>query len=223
MFRLVLLTAPTALPDEPHLLTELLTRGLPHLHLRKPGWPAAQLEALIQAMPPQFHGRLVLHAYPHLVRQYRLGGLHLTASQRAAAPRRPALLPGQTLSTSFHSLAEISGHRRRYDYVFLSPIFDSISKEGYASAFDLAGVRAFLQKLAAQAGYRPPVLALGGVDSQNINLVRQAGFAGAAVLGSVWGSAEPVAAFQRLVREVTAEVRGGSAEVRRAQRTRKVL
>jgi thiamine-phosphate pyrophosphorylase len=213
MFHLVLLTAPAApaaLPHEPRLLTELLAAGLPRLHLRKPGWPAAQLEALIRALPPQFHGRLVLHAYPHLVRQYRLGGLHLTASQRAAAARRPALLPGQTLSTSFHSLAEISGHRRRYDYVFLSPIFDSISKAGYDSAFDLAAVTAFLQKLAGRVGYRPLVLALGGVDSQNITSVQQAGFAGAAVLGSVWGSAEPVAAFQRLAREVPAEVRGGN-------------
>jgi len=198
MFRLVLLTAPTALPDEPRRLTELLARGLPRLHLRKPGWPAARLEALIQALPPQLHGRLVLHAYPHLVRRYRLGGLHLTAGQRAAAPRRPVLLPGQTLSTSFHSLAEIAGHRRRYDYVFLSPIFDSISKAGYAGNFDLAGVRAFLQKLAARPGYRPAVLALGGVDSQHIALVRQAGFAGAAVLGAVWQSADPVAALRAL-------------------------
>ncbi|TDN40074.1 thiamine phosphate synthase [Hymenobacter sp. UV11] len=204
MFRLVLLTAPTSLPHEPRLLTELLTLGLPRLHLRKPNWPAAQLEALIRALPPQFHERLVLHAYPHLVRHYRLGGLHLTASQRAAATRRPALLPGQTLSTSFHSLAEVTGHRRRYDYVFLSPIFDSISKEGYASGFDLAAVAAFLHKLGARPGYQPPVLALGGVDSQNIALVQQAGFAGAAVLGAVWGSTEPAAAFQQLARQVYA-------------------
>lgn len=198
MFRLVLLTAPTALPDEPRLLTELLMRGLPRLHLRKPGWSAAQMEALIQALPPQFHGRLVLHAYPHLVRHYRLGGLHLTAGQRAAATRRPRLLPGQTLSTSFHSLAEVAGHRRRYDYVFLSPIFDSISKEGYASNFDLAVVQVFLQKLAARPGYRPRVLALGGIAGQNLALTRQAGFAGAAVLGAVWQSPDPVAAFRAL-------------------------
>lgn len=198
MFRLVLLTAPAALPDEPRRLTELLALGLPRLHLRKPGWPAAQLEALIQALPPQFHERLVLHGHHALVHRYRLGGLHLPAGQRTAATRRPALLPGQTLSTSFHSLAEIAGHRRRYDYVFLSPIFDSISKEGYASNFDLAVVRAFLQKLAGRAGYRPPVLALGGVDYQHIALVRQAGFAGAAVLGAVWQSTDPVAAFRAL-------------------------
>jgi len=200
MFRLVLLTAPAAVPDEPRLLAELLALPAPphRLHLRKPSWSASQVEALIQALPGQFYSRLVLHGHPQLVRRYRLGGLHLTASQRAAATRRPRLLPGQSLSTSFHSLAEITRMRRCYDYVFLSPIFDSISKEGYASNFDLALVQSFLQKLAARPGYRPQVLALGGIAGQNIGLVQQAGFAGAALLGSAWGSADPVAAWRQL-------------------------
>ena len=198
-FQLVLLTAPTAQPHEPRLLTELLAQpNVGRLHLRKPGWPATQLEALVEALPPQLWERLVLHGHPALVRRYRLGGLHLTTAGRRAASRRPALLPGQTLSTSFHSLAEIRRHRQRYDYVFLSPIFDSISKEGYASAFDLGGLQRFLQDQAARPGYHPPVLALGGIDGQNIALVRQAGFAGAAVLGAVWGSPDPVAAWRAL-------------------------
>jgi thiamine-phosphate pyrophosphorylase len=197
-FQLVLLTAPTAQPDEPRVLTELLAQDLSRLHLRKPGWTAAQLEALIQALPPPFYSRLVLHGHPHLVRQYQLGGLHLTESQRAAARRRPRLLPGQTLSTSFHSLAEVNQHRRYYDYVFLSPIFDSLSKVGYASKFDLGELRRFFQAQAARRGYHPPVLALGGIEAHTISLVRQAGFAGAAVLGAVWQSADPVAAFLTL-------------------------
>ena len=199
MFRLLVITAPTALPDEPRLLTGLLAAGLGRLHLRKPGWPAAQVEMLIQALPAQFYGRLVLHGHPELVRRYGLGGLHLPASQRAAARRRPRLLPGQTLSTSFHSLAEISQHRRRYDYVLLSPIFDSISKAGYAGNFDLIEVQAFLQRLTSRPGYRPAVLALGGVTAKNIDLLKPAGFAGAAVLGAVWQSAGPVAAFRALL------------------------
>lgn len=197
-FPLILLTAPTGLPDEVRLLAELLTQGVARLHLRKPGWPAARLETLIQALPPQFHKRLVLHGHPALVRRYRLGGLHLTEAGRRAATRRPALLPGQTLSTSFHSLAEIGQHRRHYDYVFLSPIFDSISKEGYASAFDLTEIQGFLQRLAKRPGYRPTVLALGGVDGGNIAAVQQAGFAGAAVLGGVWGRADPVVAWRQV-------------------------
>jgi thiamine-phosphate pyrophosphorylase len=180
------------------VLAELLAQDLGRLHLRKPGWPVAQLEALIQALPPQVYPRLVLHAYPQLVRKYRLGGLHLTERARAAARRRPALLPGQTLSTSFHSLAEINRTRRRYDYVFLSPIFDSISKAGYSSKFDLGDLQRSFQAHAARPDYWPPVLALGGIEAQAISQVRQAGFAGAAVLGAVWQSTDPVAAWQQM-------------------------
>ena len=96
MFRLLVITAPQALPDEPRLLTELLAAGLARLHLRKPGWPAAQVEALIQALPAPFWARLVLHGHPDLVRRYALGGLHLTASHRAAAHRRPRLIASRS-------------------------------------------------------------------------------------------------------------------------------
>jgi thiamine-phosphate pyrophosphorylase len=198
MFRLLVITAPTALPNEPRLLAELLSAGLSRLHLRKPGWPAAQVESLIQALPAPFHQRLVLHGHPELVRRYRLGGLHLTGAQRAATVRRPLLLPGQTLSTSFHTLAEISRHRRRYDYVFLSPIFDSISKQGYASGFQLLQVRERLALLMARA-YCPQVLALGGVTAENIRLLQSAGFVGAAALGTIWQSPTPVAAWRQLL------------------------
>ena len=197
MFRLILLTAPTALPDEPRLLADLLAKGHSRLHLRKPGWPVARLETLIQALPAQFRPQLVLHGHPDLVRRYHLGGLHLPAALRLAGPR-PQLLSGQTLSTSFHSLAEISQHRRRYDYIFLSPIFDSISKAGYASGFDLATVQARLRTLAARPSYRPQVLALGGISAANIGLLAPAGFAGAAVLGTIWQHPNPVAALRRL-------------------------
>ena len=198
MFRLVLLSAPAALPDETRLLAALLGTGSETLHLRKPGWPAAQVEALIQALPEQFYARLVLHGHPELVRRYRLGGLHLTAAARAATVRRPALLSGQTLSTSFHTLAEISQHRRRYDYVFLSPIFDSISKHDYAGNFALPELYRFFQRRARRAGYHAPVLALGGIAASNLALVREAGFSGAAVLGTIWQSPDPVAALKRL-------------------------
>ncbi|MFC6222514.1 thiamine phosphate synthase [Hymenobacter artigasi] len=198
MFRLVLLTAPTALPDEARLLAALLGAGSETLHLRKPGWPTAQVEGLIQALPSQFYGRLVLHGHSGLVRCYGLGGLHLTGQQRAATVRRPLLLPGQTLSTSFHTLAEISRHRRRYDYIFLSPIFDSISKAGYSSTFKLPELRAFFQRRAGRAGYHAPVLALGGIAASNLALVQHSGFAGAAVLGTIWQSPDPVAALRQL-------------------------
>ena len=132
------------------------------------------------------------------MRRYRFGGLHLTASQRTATQRRPTLRPGQSLSTSFHSLEEISRTRRRYDYVLLSPIFDSISKVGYASGFALPALQAQMASRTVRTGYQPQVLALGGITADNIGQLPSIGFSGAAVLGSIWQSPDPVAAFHQL-------------------------
>jgi thiamine-phosphate pyrophosphorylase len=201
-FSLLVISSPNRLALEPAIVSQLFAAGLTTLHVRKPGWSSAEVEDYLRQVPANYHARLVLHGHPELVRRYRLGGLHLTGQQRAAAVRRPLQLPGQTLSTSFHSLAEIIRHRRRYDYVFLSPIFDSLSKQAYVSGFRLPVVRTHLALLATRTSYQPQVLALGGVTAENIDLLPPVGFVGAAALGAVWQSPDPAAAFRQLQEEV---------------------
>ncbi|RYY19760.1 MAG: thiamine phosphate synthase [Cytophagaceae bacterium] len=199
-FQLVVISAAEYHSTELAVLPQLFEAGLAVFHVRKPAWSRAEMAAYLQAIPGQYHGRLVLHAHYELALHYPVKGIHLTekARQDAAIGRLLLQLPGRSVSASFHSLAAVSQHRRRYDYVFLSPVFDSLSKAGYASGLDLAEVAAFLPRLAARPGYRPAVLALGGIAAQNLRLVRQAGFAGAAALGTIWQSPDPVAAFWRL-------------------------
>jgi thiamine-phosphate pyrophosphorylase len=91
------------------------------------------------------------------------------------------------------------------DYCFLSPVFDSISKSGYTSAgFLAAEKRQGLERALKEAPL--PVLALGGVGPGCLGELRAAGFAGAAVLGAVWGQEDVVGAYRRLAEE--AEVGG---------------
>ena len=68
------------------------------------------------------------------------------------------------------------------DYVFLSPIFDSISKVGYHAAFapDL------LNRAAEEKIIDRKVIALGGINAENIELVKQWNFGGVALLGDIW-------------------------------------
>ena len=196
--RLLVISPPTAFADEGTLVAKMLALGLARYHVRKPGWGRPEMAAYLAGIPARYHARLVLHAHPALAVELGLGGLHLTAAARTALTRPPRLRPGQTLSTSFHSLAEIQRHRRRYDYVFLSPVFDSLSKAGYPAAFDLAEVARALKLLRHRAGYMPQVVAMGGIEAGQLAAVREMGFAGAAVLGAVWQSPDPVAAFRRL-------------------------
>jgi thiamine-phosphate pyrophosphorylase len=196
--QLVVISAPEMVAQEIEIMRELLAAGLPRLHLRKPAFGPAEMADFIGQLSRRYHARLVLHSHPVLVSKMKLGGLHLTTAVRNALTSRPKLAPGQTLSTSFHTLAEIRQHRRKYDYVFLSPIFDSLSKSSYASGFELSTVTEALRQLRRRAGYVPQVLALGGIEADKLVPVRQAGFAGAAVLGALWQSPDPVAAFREL-------------------------
>lgn len=62
-------------------------------------------------------------------------------------------------------------------YATLSPIFDSISKQGYKAAFNFDELQSALSKL------KLPVIALGGVTPEKIPLLTTLGFKGAAMLG----------------------------------------
>ena len=61
------------------------------------------------------------------------------------------------MSTSFHELGQLRGDwGAALDYAFLSPVFDSISKEGYGAAFEETALTAALSSTTM------PIVALGG-------------------------------------------------------------
>jgi len=196
-FKLLLISPPEESPSELPILLRLFEAGLALFHLRKPEWSEAKLAEYLRAVPVPLHAHIVLHSHYALAERYALHGLHLPARSRLRW--QPSLRqPGLTLSTSFHAVKEVQQHRRRYDYVTLSPIFDSVSKVGYSSTFDLGALQKALQQLQRRAHYPPQVIALGGITADTISATQEAGFAGAAVLGAVWQAPDPVAAFQAI-------------------------
>ena len=87
-----------------------------------------------------------------------------------------------TVSRSCHSLAEVAAWRDRLDYLFLSPVFDSISKQGYRAGF----APEELLRAAREGIIDRRVMALGGITPDNLARVRAWGFGGAVVLGDLW-------------------------------------
>jgi thiamine-phosphate pyrophosphorylase len=92
----------------------------------------------------------------------------------------------------FHSIAEAEKHKGVFKLAFISPVFDSISKAGYKSRYDLVELQKFLQK------QKRNYAALGGVDEDKIDLIKDTGFAGIALSGAIWQSENPVEKFKRI-------------------------
>lgn len=190
---IVVITLPTFIPNEADAIVRLFDeRGIDRLHIRKPGMPEADVASLIAQIPERYYPLLSVHDHHALALQFGLGGIHLNGR----CPEPPVGWQG-LLSVSCHSLDELAQRKQetfavvdglagqgrpRFDYLSLSPIFDSISKQGYRSAFG----RGQLREAFASGIIDDRVLALGGVSFDRVEEVRAMGFGGAMILGDAW-------------------------------------
>ena len=157
--KLIVITTPTFFEGEAEALNLLLEAGVDRIHIRKPDSERHTFEALIQVIRPEYLDRLTIHDHHTIAIEMGLGGIHLNRRN----PVAPAGFNG-LVSRSCHSLEELVQHKQTSDYLFLSPIFDSLSKVGYESQFSLDT----LEKASRQGIIDEKVIALGGLSRQTI-------------------------------------------------------
>jgi thiamine-phosphate pyrophosphorylase len=188
-FLLVVITSPESFPGEVDHLEGLLEAGLEKLHIRKPG---DGREVLLELLAPRWRTRLVVHGgrdVVELAKRYGVPQVHGRWHHPWRGDERIAL------SASLHSWKEVEeAPPGKLEYVFLSPVFDSISKPGY-----LAG-EGLLRRPAGVAPCR--VIGLGGIDVHTIGQVVEHGWDGAAVLGAIWQRREKAIERFRALKEI---------------------
>ena len=166
--KLIVISSPVSVPNEIGIIESLFENGLEIFQIHKSNFSEEETQNYIQQFPQKYHNKIFLHS------------------------RFP----------KFHSLKELEDYKEKYEYAFLSPIFDSISKVGYKSNFDLQEIKSFLQKQKAlpfgEGLGGASIIALGGIDETKIEICRQLGFAGVAVLGAIWNSKNPVEKFNTI-------------------------
>lgn len=178
MKKLIIITSPHFFQGEDTILSHLFKEGMQYLHLRKPNCDVNELRKLLDRIPDIYYPKIVLHDCFELTTEYGLGGVHLNKRNNQA----PANFAG-TISRSCHSIEELEQFKK-LDYLFLSPIFQSISKEGYGNGFEPE-----ILKQASDTGViNDKVIALGGIDLTTLPLLCSYRFGGIAVLGALWGN-----------------------------------
>lgn len=175
--KLIVVTAPTFFVEEDKIITALFEEGLDILHLRKPETPAMYAERLLTLIPEKYHRRIVTHEHFYLKEEFDLMGIHLNSRN----PKEPHDYSGH-VSCTCHSIEELNNKKHFYDYLFMSPIYDCITKEGILSGYTPEELR--------QAGkdkiIDSKVMALGGITPENILEVKDFGFGGVVILGNLW-------------------------------------
>ena len=178
IMKLIAVTTPYFFIEEDKIITALFEEGLDILHLRKPETCAIYSERLLTLIPEKYHKKIVTHEHFYMKKEFGLMGIHLNSRNS----KEPEDYEGH-VSCSCHSIEEVKQKKESYDYVFMSPVFDSISKEGYNSQYTPEELR----KAAKDGIIDSNVVALGGITADNILQMKDFGFGGAALLGDIWG------------------------------------
>lgn len=190
---LIVLTAEDNREDELELIHQMFKLGLECLHIRKIGMSKEAYRSFLCKINEAYLSRIIIHQDHDLLNEFDLGGIHLTAKKRMNLGEgvydyinNLKQLKSISVSSSFHELDEFDRNNSLYDYVFLSPVFDSISKLGYrGKEFNVNGIG-------------QNIIALGGVCTENTNIVKALGYNGIAVIGCVWKAKDVLSSFKRL-------------------------
>lgn len=173
----IAITLPDAIRGEVAIVRRLLLDGFDIVHLRKPNADIEYCRQLLAELTDVERSRIVVHDYYALYEEFGLRGVHLNRNIESL----PSDYRGSH-TRSCHSLEEVVCHKEEVDYLFLSPIFDSISKVGYRSAF----THDELRRAADERIIDSRVIALGGVTADKISYLESLGFGGVAMSGAIY-------------------------------------
>lgn len=179
MTNLVVFSHAFDLVNEAELVNGLFKEGLKLFHLKKPLWDVDSQRHFFEQIDPEFHSCISVHQHRETISEFGLKYFHIRGVERTKTELQKQ--EGLKYSTSFHSYEELKSDIKNWDYCFLGPVFESISKTGYKSSFSK-------DLMIDEPGKK--IFALGGISKHNIESVFERGFYGAAVLGSVWNDPE---------------------------------
>ncbi|MBO4542543.1 MAG: thiamine phosphate synthase [Bacteroidales bacterium] len=142
------------------------------VHIRKPNATKEEFYHLLNQLSTSCFEKISVHDYFEAVDDFPITGIHINSRHPVKNPHFKGLV-----SRSCHSLEEVCQYKNHMDYVFLSPVFDSISKQGYRAAFSMETLEQ------ARGIIDEKVFALGGVTLDKITILEQLHFGGIAVYG----------------------------------------
>ena len=171
---LIIISPEQTVPNEIETINALFDEGLKIFHLRKPNFSETEYRGYLDLINNEYLNRVMIHSYHHLINEYDLRGIHSNSSTPITN-----MMSDKKMSKSCHSISEIHKYHTDYDYLFLSPIFDSISKKNYSSIFtdtELKNINSMIDK----------IVALGGINEQTSKTAESLGFSYISSLGYIW-------------------------------------
>ncbi|MEK6616382.1 MAG: thiamine phosphate synthase [Bacteroidota bacterium] len=193
--KLILFSPSERNDSEIPFLLNMFEGGLLTYHLRKTRFSTRELKNFIAEIPEKYHTCIVLHTHHELAMKFNLKGVYISRSHKKRKYRtwfwmqwfkfRKKKLQ---VSGTFRSIEDIHTHNPKYNYVFLSPVFDSLLGN-FQAGFSEHNL------LSALPHTKYNVIARGGISVENIQKAHELGFGGVAFYSGIWKTKNPLQEF----------------------------
>lgn len=177
--KIIAITSPKVTDADEYIIKGLVKRGIDIVHFRKPDSGIEECRSLLLKLTSGERSKIVVHDYPSLYEEFSLLGIHVNKNVTSLPEGYSGLK-----TRSCHSFEEVEMYKDDYDYLFLSPIFNSISKQGYMSSFSDAE----LLQASKEGIIDRKVIALGGVTFDKIPYLKELNFGGVAMIGAIYNT-----------------------------------
>lgn len=140
-------------------------------------WAAAQA---LKQLKQEFDYTLIINDYVEVALELPADGVHLGQDDIPLAQARNQIGPDLLLGYSSHSLAEArQAESEGADYVALGAVFPTPTKGEGHPVVGLATLQQVVKEL------KVPVVAIGGINQENLHQVAQTGVAAAAMISAL--------------------------------------
>jgi thiamine-phosphate pyrophosphorylase len=212
-FKLYLITdrkvAKMPLPEAVRLA---IKGGVRAVQLREKDLPMRELLALAQELrkiTKEFNARLFINDRVDVAVAVDADGVHLGGQSMPPFAVRKIVGGNMLIGASTHSIEEAGeAEKGGADFITFGPIFSTPSKEIFGAPVGIEALRTVKKNV------RIPVFGLGGIKSENIAQVMQAGADGIAMISAILAGDDIQIAAELMNRRIGESVNGNKARTK---------
>lgn len=186
----IIYTPANNIENEIEIISQLLDNGAEYLYIYKPELDDYSVVDFVETIPEKYWKQCISTSLI-ITKEFDLGGYHFTRDilQKNEKYNEKILAwlneTNKISSVTAHSIEELKKYAGTFNHVIVSPIFPSISKENHSYDWNMEELRILLKDCHASLAMTE-FFAVGGVDIDKINVVKNLNFDSIGLLGAIW-------------------------------------
>jgi len=176
--------ADAAFGDPYTLGVGLAQAGCPVIQLRAKDWAQSDVASVARRLIEPLHqvgSQLIINDHTMVAVEVGADGVHLGQDDGSIAEARALLGPNALIGLSTHSIDQVQ-RANTANYIGFGPVFETTTKAAAGSARGIDALKEVVERSSL------PVVAIGGINGENLASVRATGVHGWAIVRDLIGA-----------------------------------